>query len=196
MQTMGLWKPAIYFSRHGELDSKPLLIYTSRSYRATMSFICSHVGVQLRNRVHRKKGRRLRATWTVHSERSCNGDRERKRQTESGCNRAGGWEGEGRGQTARGQLLIRTTPSCPCRTDWSKARGCDEACRQTPISFQLPHTAAAQIFVIFLHVGHPLKWTVDVGKKAWIFSDFFKEPKCDIKDEENIISNLEDFNEQ
>lgn len=58
-------------------------------------------------------------------------------------------EGEGRGQTARGQLLITTTPSCPRRADWSKARGSDKACRHTPIPFQLESpqsAAAAQIF--------------------------------------------------
>lgn len=55
-------------------------------------------------------------------------------------------EGEGRGQTALGQLQIRTTPSCLCRTDWSKAKGSDKARQHTPIPSQLRQSAGAQIF--------------------------------------------------
>lgn len=45
-------------------------------------------------------------------------------------------EGEGRGQTLGGQLLIRTTPSCPCRTDCSEDWGSDKAYTH-PISAQI-----------------------------------------------------------
>lgn len=75
-----------------------------------------------------------------------------------------GEEGGGRGQTAGGQLLIRTTPSSPCRTDWSS----DKACQHTPITFQLPQSAAAQIFDYHL-AASPTE--VNLGNKALNTSD-------------------------
>lgn len=79
----------------------------------------------------------------------------------------GGGERESRGQTARGQLLIGTTPSRPCRTHWSEAKASDEARQHAPPP-PVPFTAAccccrwARLY--HLHLHHTLKEEIDGGE--------------------------------